>query len=158
MKILKRLAAAVAIIALLSSCSVLKSLTTNATTTGSNTGSALLALYRVLSQTGTIDLSSVMNIINLGKILTGASALTDAAPSFLNNFSGGLMSGSENLVNNSNVSAVVNGLRALTNIDTSAIEQAARQANSGMTAQLSPSAAGVSATMSEINKLLSLLK
>ncbi|MBR5724652.1 MAG: hypothetical protein IKX62_04685 [Bacteroidales bacterium] len=158
MKILKRLAAAVAIIALLSSCSVLKSLTTNPTSTGSNTGSALLALYQVLRQTGAIDLSSVMNVINLGKILTGASALTDASPSFLNSFSSGLISGSENMINNSNVSAVINGLKALTSIDTSAIEKAAEQANSGMTTQLTNTTAGVAPTLSQLNQIFSLLK
>ena len=75
MKILKRLIAAVAAIALLSSCSVLKNITTSPTSAGSNTGSAILALYRVLSQTGAIDLSSVMNVLNIGKIRSVSAAM-----------------------------------------------------------------------------------
>jgi hypothetical protein len=158
MKILKRLIAAVAVIALLSSCSVLKSITTSPTSVGSNTGSAILALYKVLSQTGAIDLSSVMNVLNLSKVLTGAGALTDATPGFLNSFSSGLMRGSENLINDGNVSAVIRGLQAMSGIDTTAIMRAADAANSGITPQLSSSAVGVAPTLSCLNDIFALLK
>ncbi len=158
MKILKRLIAAVAAIALLSSCSVLKNITTSPTSAGSNTGSAILALYRVLSQTGAIDLSSVMNVLNIGKILTGAGMLPDASPSFLNSFTSGLISGSDNMINSGNVSGVIDGLKALAGVDSSAIMKAVDAANSGMTPQLTASAVGVPQTLSGLNDIFALLK
>lgn len=158
MKIFKRLTAAVAAVALLSSCSVLKSITASPVSTGSNTGSAILALYQVLSQTGAIDLSSVMNILNLGQVLTGASTLTNATPTFLNGFTSGLISGSENLVNDGNVSAVIDGLKSLAGIDNAAIMKAVDAANSGTTPQLSSSAVGVAPTLSCLDGIFALLK
>ena len=159
MKILKRLAAAVAVIAVLSSCSVIKNVANTASTYGLNTGSGLSALYKVLQATGAIDLSNVTNLINLGKILTGANSLTGASSSFLDAFSSGLINGSNRLVNNSNLSGVLGGLRALANIDTSAITNASTVATKGDTApQLTNSTAGVAPTLSELNSIFSLFK
>ena len=157
-RILRRIIAAVAALSLLSSCSVLKSITTSPTSLGSNTGSAILALYQVLSQTGAIDLSSVMNVLNLGKILTGAGSLTDATPTFLNSFTTGLINGSENLINDSNVSGVIDGLKSLAGIDNAAIMKAVDAANSGTTPQLSSSAVGVAPTLSCLDGIFALLK
>lgn len=158
MKILKRLTAAVAAIALLSSCSVLKNVATSATTLGSNTGSAITALYKVLSTVGAIDLSSVMNILNLGQILAGANSLTDATPSFVNQFTSGLISGSDNLINSNNVAGVIDALKALTSVDSTAIDKAVTAANSGTTPQLASSAVGVPQTLSCLDDIFALLK
>ncbi|MCR4824814.1 MAG: hypothetical protein K5849_05590 [Bacteroidales bacterium] len=158
MKIFKYLSAAVVTIALLSSCSVVKSVATNALTSGTNTGSALSTLYKVLNTTGSIDLSNVTNIINLGKILTGAGSVSNANSSFLEKFTSGLISGSSGLVTNSNASAVINGLKALSNIDTSAITKAAASAAAGSVTQLTSSTPGVSATLSQLNSIFSLMK
>ena len=158
MKILKRLTAAVAAIALLSSCSVLKNVTTSASTLGSNTGTAISALYKVLSTVGAIDLSSVMNILNLGQILTGANSLTDATPSFVNQFTSGLISGSDNLIDSSNAPGVIEALKALTSVDTAAIDKAVTAANSGTTPQLASSAVGVPQTLSCLDDIFALLK
>lgn len=158
MKILKRLTAAVVAIALLSSCSVLKSVTTSASTLGSNTGAAISALYKVLSTVGAIDLSSVMNILNIGQILTGAHSLTDATPSFLNQFSSGLISGSDNQIDSGNVAGVIDALKALTSVDSTAIDKAVTAANSGTTPQLASSAVGVPQTLSCLDDIFALLK
>lgn len=157
MKILKRLIAAVAVIALLSSCSVLRTMTSSPSSAGSSTGAAITALYKVLSQAGAIDLSSVMNILNLGKILTGAGMLPNATPSFMNGFSNGLISGSGNLINSGNVSGVISALQALSSVDSSAIMKAVDAANSGTTPQLSNSAVGVAPTLSCLNDIFALL-
>ena len=157
MKVFKRLAAASAAVILLSSCSVIKSVTSDASSTGISTGSALATLYQIFRSTGAIDLSNLANIINIGKILTGASSLTDATSSFTDQFISGLMSGSSNLVNNSNANGVMNALKMLSNIDTSAITSAAAAAANGTATQLNNSMAGVASTMSTLTSIFDLL-
>ena len=157
MKILKRLAAAVATIALLSSCSVIKNVAANALSNGMNTGSGLSTLYNVLKATGAIDLSDASNLITLSKILTGANALTGAPSNYVDAFSNGLIRGSNNLINSSNISAVISRLLALANIDTSAITNAAAMATKGGTTPVTNSTAGVASTLSELNSIFSLL-
>ena len=157
MKVFKRLAAASAAVILLSSCSVIKSVTSDASSTGISTGSALATLYQIFRSTGSIDLSNLANIINIGKILTGASSLTDATSSFTDQFISGLMSGSSNLVNNSNANGVMNALKMLSNIDTSAITSAAAAAANGTATQLNNSMAGVASTMSTLTSIFDLL-
>ena len=157
MKVFKRLAAASAAVILLSSCSVIKSVTSDASSTGISTGSALATLYQIFRSTGAIDLSNLANIINIGKILTGASSLTDATSSFTDQFISGLMSGSSNLVNNSNANGVMNALKMLSNIDTSAITSAAAAAANGTATQLNNSMTGVASTMSTLTSIFDLL-
>ena len=157
MKVFKRLAAASAAVILLSSCSVIKSVTSDASSTGISTGSALATLYQIFRSTGSIDLSNLANIINIGKILTGASSLTDATSSFTDQFISGLMSGSSNLVNNSNANGVMNALKMLSNIDTSAITSAAAAAANGTATQLNNSMTGVASTMSTLTSIFDLL-
>ncbi|MBR0300475.1 MAG: hypothetical protein IJQ93_09190 [Bacteroidales bacterium] len=158
MKLLKTLAASAAAILLLSSCSVLKNTASSALSTGTSTGSALSSLYQIFKSSGSIDLSNVTNIINLGKILTGASSLTDATSAFTDSFTSGLISGSSNLVNSSNAASVISALKSLSNVDTSAITAAAAAAAAGSATQLTTSTAGVSSTLSSLNSIFSLLK
>lgn len=159
MKLLKRIAAATAALMVLTSCSVLKNIATNAVSAGSSTGTAISALYNIFKATGGIDLSSLTNIINLGKILTGANSLTNATTSFADDFASGLISGSSNLINSSNVASVMNTLKSLSNIDTSAITNAASSyASTGTATPVSASNAGVSETISALTGLFKTLK
>ena len=158
MKVFKKLVAAVAALSILSSCSVLQSMTQNATSTGTSTGTALLAIYNVLKSTGTIDLSNLTNLINLGQILTGANSVADASASYLEKFATGLISGSSNLINNSNVSGVINALQSLSKVDTTSLVDAATAAASGTLTKLNNSTAGVSETLSALNSIYKLLK
>ena len=159
MRLLKYLTAAVISLSLLSSCSVLKNAAANVLTTGSNTGSAITALYRVLQTAGNIDLSNVTNLINLGKILTGANTVSNASTSILDQFTRGLISGSTGLITNSNASGVISGLQTLANLDTSAIARAAASAAAGtVTTPITNSTPGVSATLSQLNSIFNLLK
>ena len=157
MKLFKCLAVASAAAILLSSCSILKGNSSDASSSGITTGSALAALYKIFKSTGTIDLSNLTNIINLGKILTGAGTLADATNSFTDQFVTGLINGSSNLVNNANAGSVVNALKALSNIDTSAITAAATAAANGTATQLSNSTAGVASTLSSLTNIFNLL-
>lgn len=153
MKALKYIAAGVAAVMLLSSCSVLKGITSSGSKTGSNTGGALAALYQIFKATGALDLGNLTNIINIGKVLTGASALTDATESFAGEFASGLIEGSNQLINDNNVQNVITALRTLSNVDTSALSQAAANAAQGTATQLSNSTAGVAPTLTALNSI-----
>ena len=158
MKLFKRIAAAFVAISLLSSCSILSNLTQTATQTGSTTGGALAAIFNVLKTNGNIDLSDLMNVINIGKILTGANSLTNASQAYTDEFVTGLMNGSGNLVNSSNVAAVLTGLKALNNIDQSVFTGPAAKAYANGSRAVPTSDEGVKTTMNALNSLLNTLK
>ena len=157
MKLIKRIAAGCAALMLLSSCSILSGLGANntAASTGSDTGSAIAAIYNILKATGGIDLSNLTNIINIGKILTGANSLASANQDYTNAFATALINGSSNLVNSSNVNSVLNGLKALSSMDTSAFQQASTAKGfAGSAPAISTSDENVAATMSVLNGIL----
>ena len=156
MKTFKHFVAACALLAMLSSCSVLRTVA-QASTIGSTTGSALSTILNVLKATGGIDLSNLGNIINLGTILTGASTLSDATQDYSNGFAEGLIKGSANLVNSNNVAKVMSRLKGLAKTDTSSILKAAATANSGGTPQLDKSSAGVSETLTALTAISKLV-
>ena len=169
MKSLKRIAAGVAAHLLLTSCALLQGVSTTntasspAASSGTSTGSAISAIYNVLKATGGIDLSNLTNIINLGKILTGANSLANATSAYTDEFASALISGSSNLVNKQNVSQVMNGLKSLSTIDNSAIINASNTAQTkgfaaGAQPKLSTSDKNVAATMNTLNSLLGALK
>ena len=156
MKLMKRIAVGLASLLLLTSCSILQK-AASATSLGGNTGSAISAIYNVLKAAGGIDLSNLTNIINIGKILTGAGALSNATQAFTDEFSQALINGSNNLVNNGNVAKVLSGLKALNNIDTSAFSEAATKAYANGTQQIQQNDANVNATVKAITSLLGAL-
>ena len=156
MKLFKRIVLGVSALLMVSSCSVLQGLG-NATTAGTNTGTALSAIYNVLKAAGGIDLSNITNIINIGKILTGAGALSGATQSFTDEFASALIQGSNNLVNSGNVSKVISGLQALNNLDTSAFSDSAIKSYSNNTQQIQKNDKDVNATVDAITKLLGTL-
>ena len=156
MKLIKRIAVGIASLLMISSCSILQTVG-NATTAGTNTGSAISAIYNVLKAAGGIDLSNITNIINIGKILTGAGALSSATQSYTDEFANALISGSNNLVNSGNVAKVITGLKALNNIDTSAFSESAVKSYSNGTQQIQKNDKDVNATVDAITKLLGTL-
>ena len=176
MKHIIRLAACFAALLTISSCGMLGGLAgSNGTATGTSTGSALLRLfqaYQVLkgnATTGTnynytgntstgLDLSNVANLINLGQVLTGASTLTNATPTYTNQFSNGLISGSSNLVNNSNVGGVLSGLLNLANGNTSVLSAAAASAAAGNQTNVTNQTAGAAEALSTLGSIFSLLQ
>ena len=157
MKLMKRIAAGVASLLLLSSCSILQNVAATATSAGSNTGTAIAAIYNVIKAAGGIDLSNLTNIINIGKILTGAGALTNATQSYTDEFATALIDASDHLVNTSNVANVLAGLKALNNIDTSAFSDTATKAYANGTQQIQKNDKNVNATVNAITKLLGTL-
>ena len=157
MKRIKRIILGVASLLLVSSCGVLQGVANSASSLGTNTGTALSAIYNVIKAAGGIDLSNLTNIINIGKILTGAGALSNATQSFTDEFASALISGSNNLVNSSNVSSVLNGLKALNNINTTAFSDSAVKSYSNGTQQIQKNDQNVNATVDAITKLLGAL-
>ena len=153
MKLFKRIVLGVSALLMVSSCSVLQGLG-NATTAGTNTGTALSAIYNVLKAAGGIDLSNITNIINIGKILTGAGALSNATQTYTDEFANALISGSNNLVNSGNVSKVISGLKALNSIDTSAFSDSAVKSYQNGTQTIQKNDKEVNATVDAITKLL----
>ena len=159
MKIYKYIAAAVASIALLSSCSILQSVATNALKAGSNTGAAISDLAQVVKTAGNVDLGSITDIINLGQVIRGAKTAATASTSFLEKFTSGLIQGSANKINNSNVGNVISGLKTLNGLDTSALKSAAiKAAMTGAVNKVSTNDAGVSDALSQVGSILNLLK
>ena len=154
MKAFRRLVAACSVALMVSSCSILQGVASSATSMGTNTGSAIAGLYQILKSTGTIDLSNLTNLINLGKILGGANALAGSTTSYANDFASGLIKGSSNLVNSSNIAKVLTGLETLSSLDTSALSSAASFAATGSDPQISNSSKGVADSMSAITKFL----
>lgn len=157
-KTLKHFVAAVAMLLTLSSCGVLNQTASQGSILGSSTGSALSSVIKILKQVGALDLSNLTNIINLGQILTGASSLQNATSAFTNEFAAGLISGSANMVNQSNVTGVIDALKSLAGTDTSAIQQAAAAAATGTSPQLTSSSAGVSETLATLNAISKLIQ
>ena len=158
MKLFKRIAAAFVALSILSSCSVLSNLASSPLSKGNTTGSALAAIFNVMKTNGNIDLSDLMNVINIGRILTGANSLANATQSYTDEFVTGLMNGSGNLVNKSNIASVLGGLQALNNIDQSVFTGPAAKAYANGTRAVPTTDEGVAATMGALNSLLKTLK
>ena len=157
MKLFKRIVLGVSALLLVSSCSILQGVANSASSVGSSTGTALSAIYNVIKAAGGIDLSNLANIINIGQILTGAGALSNATQSFTDEFAQGLISGSNNLVNSSNVASVLTGLKALNNLNTTAFSPTATKAYQAGTQQIQKNDKDVNATVDAITKLLGTL-
>lgn len=85
---------------------------------GSIAGSVLSKFFTEYSQTGSIDFSKAQNILNVSSLVPALSSLKgDVSNQTSKDYSNGLISGSTNLVNNSNVQGVLNALITLGNFD-----------------------------------------
>lgn len=171
MKVLFRIVAAVVAFSIINSCSVLSKVAGNGNQNGLATGLALLGLYKAIkgANTGstapmnanTLDLTNTNNIMNLGKLLTGASTLQNATPTYTSQFSNGLIEGSSNLVNQNNVSGIISSLLGLNNINNSALLSAAQTPQTKAattTPAVTTQTTGVSETLSALTGILGLLK
>ena len=168
MKLFKRILAALVALFLLSSCSILglgstgttgtTASTSTGTSMGSTTGSALASILGVLLSSGSIDLGNIGNIINIASILTGANSLVNATADYTQQFTQGLIQGSNNLVNKANSSEVISQLKSLASVDSSAFTKAANTKGYASTSKpLSTSDKNVAATMDALNGLLGTL-
>lgn len=92
--------------------------TSNAAANGSTAGMALAALAtQYLANNSSLDLSKAQNVLNTVSLLNSLGVLKDGANQTVTDFTSGLISGSKNLVNQSNSSSIMNALTGLTNMD-----------------------------------------
>ena len=101
------------------------------TTNGKAAGSALKSLYTQYKADGKLDMSNLNNIMNAATLATNVKGLkgqTDKT-TFYKDFASGLILGSENLVSQTNSTAVMSGLTNLVNnVDLSVLTEKAADA------------------------------
>jgi len=137
-----------------SSCSILGLTSKKASTSGSLIGSALAILYQIYKNTGSLNLSDANTVSCLAAVAGNVGVLKDAASdtagTMLDEFKSGLISGSSNLVNSSNVNSVVSALTSLSNLDLSSLASASKTS--------SLTAANTADAMSALSSLNSIMK
>ena len=100
--------------------------TTLTQSNGASAGLALLSLYTQYKSAGKLDLSNTTNLSNLITLATNIKGLSSSVKN--SSFLTGLISGSKNLVNNSNSSTVLSSLSSLANLDLSSLSSTAASA------------------------------
>ena len=94
------------------------------TTNGKAAGSALKSLYAQYKADGKLDMSNLNNIMNAATLATNVKGLKGQSDktTFYKEFAAGLILGSNNLVSQTNSTAVMSGLTNLVNnVDLSAL-------------------------------------
>lgn len=117
-----------------------------ATSVGQKCGNALKNLYNQYKADGKLNLKNITNITSLATIASNASAIKENIKNadFYKDLANGLITGSQNLINKSNVEQVVS---SLTNTDLSALTNKVTAAKSD-----------VKAATNDITELMSLLQ
>ena len=148
-----------------------KSTTTSAEATvsqaavnGKSAGVALKALYTQYKADGKLDMSNLTNIANVATLtsnIQGLKGQTDKT-TFYKDFASGLILGSDNLVNESNSSMVMNSLTSLVeNVDLTGVQsttsEVAATASSAATSA-SNAVSGISSVADSVSSILSLFK
>ena len=144
-------------------------------TNGQASGAALKSLYTQYKTDGKVDLQNLNNIMNIVALANGIQGLKgiDNKNAFYTDFATGLVLGSNNLITNTNSSAVTgilsgladSDLSALTGVAKSAVSKAAGQsvnsaiANTASTlSSISEKTAGVANTVSTLSSIFGMLK
>lgn len=97
---------------------------------GITAGKALVALYKQYKSDGKLDFSNTTNLTNLVSLVSNIKGLTNKSTTSSTpaDFLSGLISGSNNLVNNSNANSVLGALGSIANLDTNSLAQSATTA------------------------------
>ena len=118
-----------------------------ATSEGQAAGVALKALYGQYKADGKLDMSNLTNLMNLAALATSVQNLkgqTDKT-TFYKYFVKGLISGSNNLVNENNSTSIMSGLQNLVNnVDLSGLTASAEEKAEAAAATLTEKLAGAS--------------
>ena len=126
---------------------------TNPSAQGQAAGSALKSLYSQYKADGKYDAGNMNNIINTLTLVNNCQGLkTNVKDSeFWKSFAGGLILGSDMLVNTSNVDQITNGLQTMVNsVDASKLQAAVSNAGTAVS--------NVSSAASSISSILSMFK
>jgi len=128
---------------------------------GIKAGTALLALYKQYKADGKLDLTNANNISNVTTLVSNIKGLKSSDTSNTS-FIDGLISGSKNLVTNSNSGSVISSLSSLAGLDVSSLgASAASSAVSGLLSKAtssSSSSKSSSAASTATSVLTSLFK
>ena len=118
-----------------------------ATSEGQAAGVALKALYGQYKTDGKLDMSNLTNLMNLAALATSVQNLkgqTDKT-TFYKDFVKGLISGSNNLVNENNSTSIMSGLQNLVNnVDLSGLTASAEEKAESAAATLTEKLTGAS--------------
>ena len=118
-----------------------------ATSEGQAAGVALKALYGQYKTDGKLDMSNLTNLMNLAALATSVQNLkgqTDKT-TFYKDFVKGLITGSNNLVNENNSTSIMSGLQNLVNnVDLSGITASAEEKAESAAATLTEKLTGAS--------------
>ena len=118
-----------------------------ATSDGQAAGVALKALYGQYKADGKLDMSNLTNLMNLAALATSVQNLkgqTDKT-TFYKDFVKGLISGSNNLVNENNSTSIMSGLQNLVNnVDLSGLTASAEEKAESAAATITEKLSGAS--------------
>lgn len=109
--------------------------TTLSTENGESAGAALAKLYSQFKKDGKLDLANPANITNT--VILASNITNLAKTKDVSAFTSGLISGSKNLVNDSNVSSVLSALESISKLDLKSIGgDSVKAAASGLLSKL----------------------
>ena len=138
--------------------------TTDATVNGKAAGVALRALYTQYMADGKLDMANLNNIANVATFSANVQGLKGQSnkTAFYKDFASGLILGSNNLVNETNSTTVMNTITSLVeNVDLSGVEQKATEvattaSNAANTATTAVS--NIASVADSVSSILSLFK
>lgn len=138
--------------------------TAAATVNGQAAGAALKSLYTQYKADGKLDMSNLTNILNLTTLASNVKGLKGQSDktTFYKDFAAGLISGSNNLVSQTNSTAVMSGLTSLVNnVDLSALTEKAadvQQQTAALQSKGTEAAQSLSAVKDSVTSILGLFK
>lgn len=137
-----------------------------ASKSGNASGVALRNLYTTYQSTGKIDMTNISTMMQMASLVNGVQSLktTTDKSAFYADFLTGLIIGSNNLVNKNNSTNVMGALTTMSNLDLSAITNAAANNNNaatstgvlGTAANIAAASESVSSAVSSLNSIFSL--
>ena len=143
------------------SCGVLGSSmgTSTASKSGHSSGVALRNLYSSYKESGSLDMTNMSTMLQLATLVNGVQSLktTTDKSSFYTDFASGLIIGSNNLVNQSNSTNVMNTLTTMSNLDLSATTSAASNAANNATQQVTPALSNIVTASENVGQAVSSL-
>lgn len=135
-----------------------------ATANGQAAGAALKSLYTQYKADGKLDMSNLTNVLNLTTLATNVKGLKGQSDktTFYKDFAAGLILGSNNLVSQTNSTAVMSGLTSLVNnVDLSALTEKtadAQQQTAALQSKGTEAAQSLSAVKDSVTSILGLFK
>lgn len=121
---IKSIFLAFAAVVMLTSCSALGKISSSVDyQNGSTAGSVIANLFSQFKSSGTVDLSKAQNILNAASLISSLKSLTSGSNAAVKDFSQGIVSTSQNLVNSNNVQKVVSTLQSIGKLNLNGIAQ-----------------------------------